>query len=248
MTMRLNPTYQNHLKDWVKGSIILYSILVGIYLIALITSLIVPVNLSDGTFGGMDSIPQVFLFVAGIVTFTPNLKLALANGISRKTEFTTTLLSAGTVSVIYMILNIGICLLFGTIFAYQDGFATTFPGFTFANGAQYHLLKILYDILGNFTSFIGGYFIGALYYRMSKPLKILVSVGVPVLLFVGAPIASISFLRYAWFLRLVDAVVSILTTISGNPYYTILTSVLIILILGVFSFLLIRKAPIKEQG
>lgn len=254
MTMRLKPTYQNHLKDWMKGTIILYSILIAIYLISFIFIAIQVSGSDESSFSGMEFVSQIFIFVTGIAMFKPNLKLALANGISRKTEFTSAILAASTVAVAFVFLNLGINGLYGIIYPYQSEFNQAFGNYTFANNFTYYLTGFFYDTFSALTSFIFGYFIGALYYRMPKWLRILVSVGVPVLCFIGVPIVSVAIFAdginngNTLIIRMAEVVVRFIAAIAANPYYTILCSIAFIAAFGTFTFLLIRRAPIKEQG
>ena len=122
MTMRLKPTYQNHVKEWVKGSIILYSILLAIYIVDLIFKILMPQIMDNSSDSGLEFVPQMFVFVSGIAMFKPDLKLALANGISRKTEFTATLLAALTVATAFTVLSYFVGCLYNTINHYSSLF------------------------------------------------------------------------------------------------------------------------------
>lgn len=247
MNMRLMPTYQNHLKDWVKGLVILYSVLVGIFILATIF-IAVSVDQGHPSFEGMEFVSQIFLVVAGITFFKPNLKLALANGISRRTEFVVTMLAALTVGAVCMVLNDGVNLLYGTVYPTESAFYMTYSGFNFANQAAYYLTKVAYDILGNFFCFVVGYFIGALYYRMNRALKIAVSIGVPVLFSSAAGIAGFLSFRSEFWRDLFAWAFETIARIYANPYSYLLATILVHALLIFFSYLLIRTAPIKEQG
>ena len=245
MTMRLNPTYKNKIKDWAKGVSIIYIVMAGLYLLNLILTSIYPDN--RGSFSGMESITYIFLLVSGIVMFVPNLKLAFANGISRKTEFVASLLGALTISAFMTVMNFGVATLYSTITNYQSIFDGMYHSFNFANNGVYHLTEFLFSVTSAFSSFLFGYFIGALYYRMNKALKIVVSVGVPIFLLVGLPILIGYFLQIPFFKKIITNVIDFVLTISANPYYAIISSILVSVILCTFSFLLIKKASIKEK-
>lgn len=245
--MRLNPTYQNHMKDWVKGSVIMYGVLVGVYLLSLIVAIFIPA-ISGGTFDGLEFVSYIFVMVAGITSFKPNLKLALANGISRKTEFTASMLSAATISVIFLAANSLIGLLFGTITTYQSDFQTMYTSSDFPNNGVYGLMAAIYNVFSLFGSYTFGYFVGGLYYRMSKPLKIVVSVGVPVMAFIGFPIIGVISYKNELIAGIITYVIKTVGTIIANPYLTTLWDLILAIAFLVFSFLLIRRAPLKEQG
>lgn len=151
---------------------------VGIfYGIILVLIVIVGVlsRLSNGAMSGMDGITPIFLFVAGIVTFTTEFKVYMQNGLSRKLLSQSILLSfvIGCFIMLIADLIIGvICLI--TFPDYISASKQLYPTFDIASRYFFHYGLLL------FMSYVG-YFIGALYYRMNKLLTILVSVCVPIL-------------------------------------------------------------------
>jgi hypothetical protein len=115
-----------------------------------------------------------------------------------------------------------------------------------------------------------GFMISSLYYRMSKAWKLIVSIGVPMLVFVGIPLIDglytkgaitafcINVLAFAFgygvTIDLSNGFAGLVSKffreaengIPLYPYRAILFSVISIAFTGALSFLLIRKATIKE--
>ena len=204
--------------------------------------------MDNGNNSGLDFIPQMFVFVSGIAMFKPNFKLALANGISRKTEFTATLLSAISVAAVFTILNFGVGCLYSTVNDYSNIFQQSYSEYTFPNSGVYYLTAFIFETLSTFSYFVTGYFIGALYYRMNKALKIIVSVGVPVIFFIGLPVTIGILGKDSGIMKLIMIIAKFIDKVVSNPYYSIIAILFEIIVTGFFTFLLMRRASIKEQG
>ena len=248
MTMRLKPTYQNHVKEWVKGSIILYSILLAIYIVDLIFKILMPQIMDNSSDSGLEFVPLMFVFGSGIAMIKPDSKLALANGISRKTEFTATLLAALTVATAFTVLSYFVGCLYNTINHYSSLFNMIYNDYNFQNQGIYYLTEFILDTLTTLGFFVTGYFIGSLYYRMNKALKIIVSVGVPVLFCIGLPTLAGIFGNGFIIVKLIIMIIEFFKMVLQNPYYSIIAIIVEIIAAGAFAFLLMRRVPIKEQG
>lgn len=106
---------------------------------------------------------------------------------------------------------------------------------------------IVSQIAGGWALGMLGYFIGGAYYRMNKICKIVVSITVPALLFFGLPLllvaapAGVVGALGNWFFSAVEWVVR-------SPYHLALLWLGGTVLLGIFSWLLIRRAPVKIAG
>ncbi|MCX7657347.1 MAG: hypothetical protein N2Z57_01595 [Oscillospiraceae bacterium] len=246
MSTRLTPSFKVHFKGTAKSVIVFYIVMLALFMIDLIMNII----FGDGKnseFSGIEVIASIFFLVSGIFCFKANLKMAFANCVSRRTEFISTMLSSATYAFIMVFLNAGMVLLFSTTSNSEFAFNQMYSDYAFANGFIKFLTWFLYEFLSLFSSFAAGYFIGALYYRMNKGLKIAVSVGVPTILLIGMPIAIGFFGPDSIFVKAITACMDFLIRTVANPYGAILISLLSIVVLEILAFLLIRKAPIKEQ-
>ena len=98
MNMRIEPHYKNHMREWLKGLFILGIVMVALFTMNLIVEILIPGE--EGATSAIETIGIAFIFVSGIAKFKQSLKHSFANGISRKTEFVTSLLSGATVGII----------------------------------------------------------------------------------------------------------------------------------------------------
>jgi quinol-cytochrome oxidoreductase complex cytochrome b subunit len=93
-----------------------------------------------------------------------------------------------------------------------------------------------------------GFLIATLYYRLSKVLKYVVSIGVPVFFLMILPILDTTLAEGNIYKTIITFMLFIFgkTTNGFNPYYTIISSLAISIILFVISYLLLRRATIKD--
>ena len=92
-----------------------------------------------------------------------------------------------------------------------------------------------------------GYFITTLYYRLNKAGKIAVSISVPGILIVGLPIFDAVVtggMIYRAFWRFVAFALGLLS--GPNPYYAMVSSLLAVALFAAFSWMLVRRAVIKD--
>lgn len=182
------------------------------------------IEMDTGTirFGMVTMIPAaIFLFIAGLASFGENLRVALANGASRRTNFKSLMLFILAASV----LTSGICLLLDSIPRLSPG--TYFPMFSEGPGE----LFVYFFSISLFALSLG-HFIAGGYYRMNTLAKILVSVCVPVLLIYLLSVGTSSPL-YQFSDWMID---------DWNASLFLCGCSAILLTLG---WLLMRRAPIK---
>lgn len=244
--MRLLIDYKVKMRTMLKGLGILGIVLLGLLvLFALETAFFGDV----GEFSGVESIGSIYLFVTGIVFYSINVKMCFANGISRKTNFITTILCGVTVSIIMFIGFVILYIFFNLINSNSVSmFEQIYANYHFSNEFVMWIEKAFYDILNNLGSFIAGTFIGALYFRMSRPVKIAVSVGVPVLLFVVMPIFTTFLYMKDITKNFMDSAIQMMTNILTVPYKANLFNLVSIIIVSGLLYLLSRKAPIKANA
>lgn len=133
------------------------------------------------TIHGIESSSFIFLFVFGLNGFKPYLKMFLQNGISRGTLLISFILSAMAYSLTMTLVDILFTLIFTSQMQYRALFGTLYP----PNFIQ----SLLWTFSAYLTISAAGLLVTVLYYHMNKLAKILFSVFVPLLLFVGLPIA-----------------------------------------------------------
>jgi hypothetical protein len=195
---------------------------------------------SNGSMSAMDGITPIFLFVAGIVTFSIEFKLYMQSGLSRKLLSQSILLTFMIGCLIMLVADLLITMI--CMIAMPDYISATkqiYPNSTFASRYFFHYCLLF------FMSFVG-YFVGALYYRMNKVLTIIVSISAPILVMIlfggvgfsiNTKIADEPATKY--FLD------DVITFIGQSPIHLGVFLLLLAAIFAFFSHLLTRRAYIK---
>ena len=245
MNMRIEPHYKNHMREWLKGLFVLGIVMVALFTMNLIVEILVP---GEGSTSAMESVGIIFIFVSGIAKFKQSLKHSFANGISRKTEFVTSLLSGATAGIIMVLGFITFGFLYSLIEPYKSLFDEAFTTYNFSSVAEYVLNRFFYDFFGYFGSYIAGACIGALYYRMNRVLRIAVSVGVPCLFIFGSGGLAYAAFRNDTLRNFFETIIEFITRVMSQPLTNNIFTIVNTVICAVIYFLLIRKAPIKENA
>jgi len=254
--MNRNAIYKYELKDHKMPIIIFYGVIVGL-LIMLFALTVVPMsgNTASGRFIGMEMSTVIFLLICGMNSFKEPFRFAVQNGISRKTLFHSHLLTVCTLAVGMSILD-EIVLLIGKAIASANGkivYKGMFEMFYERNyvgnssNLAIHIDGILFHICLYAASLMIGYFITNIYYKMNRGAKIGVSVGVPVGLFVVLPIVEATFTKgkiTALFLKFLSF--SFGFDNGFNPYYAMVTLIIIFVMFSVLSWILMSKSVVKD--
>ncbi|MEA5003309.1 MAG: hypothetical protein VB081_07395 [Christensenella sp.] len=133
----------------------------------------VTINSDSPTMGNFNMatlpIAVIFLFIFGLANFGENIRVALANGVSRRTHYISFLsfsLISAVVTALLSILFDAIPYFFGT-----SGASSQFSGSFIERTLFFTTLYLFVIALG--------YFIAGAYYRMNNPARVIVSIGVP---------------------------------------------------------------------
>lgn len=201
--MKLKQTMRYQANEYLRPTVIFYIVIASIYLVMVISariffdgSIIGQTNLSSGT--------VIFLFVMGLNMFKSPFNLMLQNGISRRTQWLGLALSG----LLYALAMTAIDSLLPYIFRgvnYVTNYAA-FYGSVVENAAALSARGIAWTWASYMAAFSFGYLLTTLYYRMNKPLKVIVSIGVPGLLFVVLPIVEVIVPSFNLFSSLVSLV------------------------------------------
>lgn len=226
------------LADCRKGIIIFSGVILAIFSLAAILDIIFP---NTGTISGMESSSIIFVLILGIVLVREALHMALGNGISRKTTLLSIILFMLALSVLFSIALTIFGALFGRFSNVISLFGDLFPG---TSSFLSILFQILFSICIHFSYSMLGVFISLTYYRMNKATCLLVSIGVPVFLLVLLPI-GISLLPESFIAAVLPVIINIISTLFGAPWRAALTALAISAIFSFFSWLLIRRAPLR---
>lgn len=241
--MKIKHTMGYQLRDYLRGTMVYYGIIYVLFLLMILLRSIVDINPARFTVSAMETSTMIFLFVMGLNAYKTNLKMFVQHGISRRTLVLSFIASAFCLSVLTALLDSLHPALFGKAFNYRSYYMLTY-GKAYAT----YVGGLVWSIAANMAFLCIGFFITTLYYRMNKLLKVLVSVGVPGLVFIGLPLygalsdSNIMITLYNFYLRVMG-----LTQGNINSYTAVGTYALLSAILLGLSWLLVRRAVVKEN-
>ncbi|WBY64383.1 hypothetical protein [Thermocaproicibacter melissae] len=204
---------------------------------------------TPSTFRGNEIATMIVCFVIGILIFKNNFRFFTSFSVSRKRLFFGFLSGLGLTSLAVSLIDTfnfavfskfmksrTLYLIMAQNFFGKSPDAPITPSLIFANW--------LWCFLEYLCVALFGLLIGALYYRMSKPVKIIVSVGVPSILFLILPLIDSNLAKGRILHFLVDTFVwwVNLSLKTGSDLFSRLA--MAATFLGLF-WLLLRKAEVK---
>lgn len=246
--MNLKAAAKYQIKDSLKSIGIFYLVTVLVIAFFGLMTIANPSSVLESG-GSVEWSAMIFLFILGLNSFKEPFLMMLQNSTSRKTMFITRLMATGVISVAMAVINRVVVVLVRVISNASERFDTgglyemlyeqrvaTLGGF------QLHLEAILAMAVLYAAAIIAGYFITAAYYRMNKLWKMVVSIGVPVTLFVLLPLLEDTVLDGK-----ISAAIQRMIAALGppNPYRLILVCLLLTGAGTALSWLLVRKAVEK---
>lgn len=246
--MRLKSVIKYNICDIKYGVLIYYAVVAAIMGLLVFTQQSRVANINNDEIGFVSGAEAsaIFLFVCGLNSFKQNYLYLSTNGITRKAQFYGFLSSSAIIAAAMAFIDTISTNIIKILIDYRPMFYQLFKGFT-SESSQLLItvINFLWSTAVYLLAFVVGYFIATLYYRMSKILKIIVSVGVPSLFIIGSPILA-SYLYKCGYLYEFTAVIKFLTNGNGNPNVSVIISVLETAIIAGLSYLLVRRTPVKE--
>lgn len=240
-----------------KASMLVF-VLVILALMLLIGISVVNINVNGGEsniMGGMEFGIVIFLFIVGLNYFRETFRLMIQNGVSRKTMFKGVLISTAIIAVMMSLIN-EVILVIGKAFdasseslTFEGAFEQVY-GVRYAGGGmglQMTFEGLLFLVCISAAAMMFGFLITTMYYRLNKLAKILVSVVVPVFFIIIFPMVDFTLIggriSYGIF-RFMLFAFGFLN--DANPYYGIVTCLIAFAVCAAISWLLIRRAPVKD--
>ncbi len=228
--MKLKAAVKYQLWEARFSVLLFYSIIFAIIIFFSILS-----RFSNSAASGMEWTTSIFLFVAGIVTFSTEFKLYMQNGLSRKLLSQSMLVTFVLGCLIILAADALVPLICMMLkLDYTSATKQLFPNFGIVPRYFLHYCDLV------FMSY-AGYFIGALYYRMNKMLTIIVSIVAPIFLIILITGFNIS-------IATEEAVVninSLFTFIGQTPVHLGIFLLILAALFAFLSHLLTKKAYIK---
>lgn len=237
--MKLKQAILYRLSDAKNAIIIYYIVATAIMLFSHFLSLYFR---SSATVSGTDISSFIFIFILGLNSFKPVLLLFTQNGISRQTMFLSLIPSALCLSLVIALLDHALSLLLSLFMNTSSFFSTLYS----ANLLQ----SILWSASTCFAFFCIGYFIASLYYRMNKLVKVLVSAGVPLFLFIVMPVLAVRFPSLGILHLIKDFMIHFagINVITGtaNPLQCSLSFAITALVALLLTYPLVHRVSLKE--
>lgn len=247
--MKSKAVAKINIKGVFKSAIIYYAIVLSI----LMTIIILDKNTTNsGSLSGFELSTVIFLFVCGLNSFKSNFYFAKSNNVSRKTFVKGILISSPPIALVMSIVDIIIYstskIFVDNVTFYEMTFRRVYLIYADSSFKSSAFMDIINLLLFQFTlcivAYILGFVINMIYYRSNKFMKVVVSV---------LPIALlITYTNLMYYSKKISTITTkFLDFIFGfnpaNAYAPMITFLLITLVLGATSFLLIKKAVIKEK-
>lgn len=243
--MRLAPALKFQLSS-IKWSVIIFYIVIYSLLILMTTSQIIFNDFGgESHIGGMDFASMIFLFVVGLNAFKSTFHMFSANGISRKTLFVSFIATTGILCSGMAIIDSINTLIINQFVEYQPVMMQLF-------GARYSDMGIatygegfLWMFFMYAVCMMFGFFLTTAYYRMNRPLKLIISIGVPVFMFIILPILDAQLFSGEIFKAIGMFIAFCTGRLSGSPYVAMASNAVFYVVLAILGFLLMRRATVK---
>jgi len=259
--MKLKSSYIYQLSDMRRAIAIFYFILLCVLVFGFTVSgakFTISGNIISSTtesgFGGMEICSIIFLFVCGLNSFKEFFRMLMQNGISRRTLFLGRIMTILSVCAGMAVID-KIILLIGKLIASHSsriGFTGLFDmiyavRMDQVSGLQMQVDGFIFNMCLYLAAMTIGYFITIAFYRMSKIAKITVAVGVPMILLNVVPILDAMLLNGVIMKTLINTVsFAFGFKNGGNPYFGVVSLLLIAVVFCALSWLTMRKAVVRD--
>jgi len=225
----------------------------GIYLAATSGGTI-PGNFSTNIhFSGVEITTIIFIFVVGLTSFRDPFRMLLQNGASRNNFFVSLMVSslgfAGVAALVDTVIGlIATPMLNSVKIPYITIFEMLYNNLYVTMPLPVRGLYTLVFLLAFYLMvFMGGHLISSLFFRLNKAAKIGFAISVPCLVFWILPLVDVIFLSGRITMFIFDVIKLALGLFDGErPYIAVLSACTTALICGAASFLLQRRAALKE--
>lgn len=219
---------------------------VALYYLAIcvIYMLLLPMILGNAgsSVKGMEAASLIFLFVVGLNIFKASFLFSQANGVTRRHFYAASLMTVAAASLVVTVVD---ALLYGAMSLFlpreQSLFSMLYP----VSGLP---ARLLWTLTANLACTVTGWFITLLYYRSGKPVKLLISIVPPIFLSVGLPVLNNA--TGGRFLSALGNFFAFMLGLGGSPkaWAGSLGLLALAAVLSGLCFLLVRRAPVKDQS
>lgn len=246
--MRLKSVVKYNIYE-MKNAIMIYYIVIAAIMVLLSVMLAngtVNIGYDDSGFISGAEASAIFLFVCGLNSFKQNYLYLSTNGITRKAQFWGFLISSCIVAAGMAAIDTATTNILNIFMNYRPMFYQFYEDFALESSQLINtVMDFIWSTVVYLLALVIGYFITTLYYRMSKMLKIIVSVGVPALFMIGSPILTIYLVKEG-FIDEFYKVIELFVRGNGKPALAVIIMLIETAVVAGLSYLLVKRAPVKE--
>lgn len=246
--MKFNSAFKYQISGMKRPLIIFYIIIYALLAISILQRLIWTNSNITISGSGLEVSSMIFLFVCGLNSFKSTFNMFLVNGVSRRTMFKSYAAMIAPIAAGMALIDSLNSLLMASLVNYSSFFHQMYHA---RYGTGLSVQTIAEGFLWMFAIYMVfamlGFFITTIYYRMKKPVKLLVSIGVPVFFFMVLPYADAAIFNGGIYRAIGRFFAKAGGFLDGhNPYIAVLSSLIALVLLGALSFLAMRRATVKE--
>ena len=248
----LVTAFKSSFRGVLKSSLVFVAIMIAFIIINIVIAGIAANNMASAktTISYFEFAAMVMVFVLGICCIREDARLLIQHGVGRTTTFVTEILIALATALLLTIA--GEIILGLTQLATQNIGNIEVPLAYQIYSQQYgiasfsdYLLSAALMIPTYLMVFLLGMLISMIFYRLPKPWKIVVAIGLPVLCFIVIPFVG-SYASGDWLITAIVYPLRLLVKFcAAGPGNCVVAALAFSVIFGICSWLLFRKAPIK---
>ncbi|MDL2218262.1 hypothetical protein LJC27_06345 [Christensenellaceae bacterium OttesenSCG-928-M15] len=198
--MYIKPVFTYKLRNSLKGLASFYGVLLVVFIGLFVLQRTI-IRGHNAYFGGLGFASIIFMFVAGITAVSEELPVLVANGVSRKSQFVSSLLDLLTVVAIMVVIETVFTLIATRISNYHSMFSQAYSlaidnmdpnsltlRFSSPQTAGEYLESILWYFSTYCLAFSTGFFIASYVKRFSKRWRVWAGIGLAVVVLWGLPL------------------------------------------------------------
>ncbi len=242
----IKPLYKYIMKNNLKSIFIFYIIMTAIIHIGFFICKLS--NGSSGGIGGMEIATIFLLFSLVLCSYRETMNLSVQCGVSRKTVFISSLLAFITCGIITGTMDLLLSFLGnfyesrGT-FTYDSMYEQTFMKVDVIPKINDYIKVLLMCISVNTVALIISFLIGALNYRLSKTMKVIIPISIFVFIFVIFPIVDYTIFD----MEITKQILKLLRWTFSSVYHTLIIAAVTIFIALSLTYLFIRRVKIDDK-
>lgn len=255
---KIKASYKYQLYENIRPMIIYYIIFIAVVIISFISMYINTIK-SGPTEGyadisGSEMSTIIFIFVIGIVALRESFGMMMQNSVSRKSFFIGRLLTCISIGLIMAFVDNIIVVICKEVITNVDpnfSWTTLFENLYNNNvmektGFMFMIEGFTYTFLVYLCSASFGYVLSLIFYRVNRVVGLTLKIGIPVGVFFILPTFDSLYSDGRIGARIGDLIDKCLGISSHKPLYGIITFIISFLVLSLISWLLIRRATVKE--